>query len=128
MIVFRPRRSAWLPLLIVGLPIAAFGVWALYGGALVGLGAIAFGAIIVGYNATIRLSVSGGQVRLKRFGLTVWSSSTGDTTIESGLEGDVPIIPAYLFVRQSQRVGYVLRGWFEEADIATLRALLANGS
>ena len=124
----RPKISTWLPLLIVGLPIAAFGIWALCEGAIIGLAATAFGAIIVGYNATVRLTLSDGQIRLRRFGLTVWSSPTCGTTIESGRGGDLPILPAYLFLRESQQVGYVLRGWFAEGDIVTLQELLADGS
>ena len=59
----RPRLTAWLPLLIVALPIALVGGWALYDGVLIGLAAVAFAAFIVGYNATIRLSIEGGLIR-----------------------------------------------------------------
>lgn len=123
----RPRKSAWLPLLIVGLPIAAFGAFSILdGGVLIGVAVIAFAAIVVGYNGTIRLTFDAEQITFRRFGLTVWSGPTRDMAVEIGKGGDIPIEPAYVFIRQRKRVGYVLRGWFDEAAIADLRASLAN--
>ena len=127
MVTFRPQAKAWLPLLIVALPIAGVGVAALIDGAFIGLLAIAFAAVIVGYNSTIRLTIADQQISLKRFGLTVWSAPKDAIRIENGRGGDVPIMPAYLFIRHSQQIGYVLRGWFREEDIATLRAMLTKG-
>ena len=125
----RPRKKAWLPLLIVSGPIAAFGVADMIVGEVwVGLAIIAFAAMIVGYNGTIRLTVDAGQMTLKRFGLTVWSAPTQDMTIKTGRGGDVAVLPAYVFMRHSVQVGHVLRGWFAETDIAMLRMALANGS
>lgn len=98
------------------------------GGIWEGLVAIVFAATIIGYNGTVRLVIDGGQITLKRFGRTVWSAPTLDMTMRSSCGGDVAILPAYVFMRHSEKVGYVLRGWFKESDIAMLRIALANGS
>jgi hypothetical protein len=128
MITLRPRKSAWLPLLIIASPIIAVRVVALREGDLIGLGGIAPGAFLVGYNATISLTVTERQIIFKRYGFTVWSVPASGTTVENGRGGDLPVLPAYLFMRQSRQVGWVLRGWFHEADIAALRTTLKDGS
>jgi hypothetical protein len=126
--ILRPQTRAWLPLLVITGPIAALGLFAILEGALVGSALIVLAAVIVGYNGTIRLIVRDGQISLKRYGLIVWSAPTSDITFDSGRGGDIAILPAYVFMRRTQRVGYILRGWFREDDISMLRELLAKGS
>jgi hypothetical protein len=122
---FRPPKAAWLPLVPIGGAIAALGVAALLNhGFLGGLACIAFGAVLVGYNATVRLVVDDGRVELRRFGRRVWVTPTDGLTIKAGLAGDVAIIPAYLFFRNGRKVGYVLRSWVSASDMAELQAML----
>lgn len=122
---FRPPKAAWLPLLPIGGAIASLGVAALLDhGIFEGLACIAFGAVVVGYNATVRLVIDDGRVELRRFGRRVWVTPTDGLTIKSGLAGDVAIFPAYLFVRNGRQVGYVLRSWVAASNMVELQGLL----
>ncbi|WCT73513.1 hypothetical protein PQ455_18195 [Sphingomonas naphthae] len=125
--ILKPQKKAWLPLLIVGVPIGAFGAAVLVqGGLLTGVAAIGLAIMIVAYNGTIRLALTERQVRFKRFGLTVWSAPARGMTVESGRGGDLGAQSAWVFVLHSKQVGHVLRGWFADADIAALKAAMAN--
>jgi hypothetical protein len=126
--ILRPQARAWLPLLVVTGPIAALGIFAILEDALIGSALIVLAAVIVGYNGTIRLIVHDGQISLKRYGIIVWSAPTRDISVEAGRGGDIAILPAYVFMRRTQQVGYILRGWFREEDVSKLRELLAKGS
>lgn len=129
MVCFRPAKSAWMPLLpIGGFPIA-IGIGAILDDAwLAGAGGIVLGAVVIGYNATIRLVVDRDRIALRRFGRTVWTSPTQGVTIEQGRAGDIAVIPAYLFLRDGRQIGYVLRSWFTAADMATAQSLVDASS
>lgn len=128
MVIFRPRPAAWLPLLIVAIPIAGLGLASILDGGLLGVGAFGFAAFLVCYVATARIIIDRGQISFSRYGFTLWSSSTDGLGMQTGLGGELPLFPVYVFVRQSHRVGDVPRNWFRPTDIETVRELLANGS
>jgi hypothetical protein len=127
--VFNPRPGAWLPLLIIGLPVAGLGIAAVVqdpSGWLVGFASIAFGVGLVGYNATVRLVLTTDEVMLKRYGRIVWHTPLKGTSLVDGRGGQPPILPAYLLCRGPTQVGFVLKVWFGDDAIAELRKALAS--
>lgn len=125
--VFKPKAQAWLPLLIVGLPISALGVVALAqdaSGWMWDLAAIAFGVGLIGYNARARLHLTNTKVTLKRFGRTVWEVPLKGTRMLEGRAGQPPVLPAYVLYRDKTVVGYLLKVWFDEQAVAEVRQAL----
>jgi len=122
---FKSRTSAWMILAVIGLPIAVLGAvdlvlnpaqWptamALIGGAM----------LLVGYNFTARLLIEDEYITFKRYGWVVWRTTRRGAEIGDGMAGDVPLIPAIIIRQDGRKVGFVLRGWFDEAALASLRA------
>ena len=127
MIVFKPKNSAWLVLLFVCAPIIGLGVlvfaddtssWP------TSAALIAGGLIGVGYNWTLRLELTPEQVRLQRYGRTVWRAPVIGTKLLEGRGGEPAILPAYVLCRNGQKVGYILKSWFDEKAVAQLRKAL----
>ncbi|WP_029623607.1 hypothetical protein [Sphingomonas sp. PAMC 26617] len=125
---FKPRLSAWVLLLIPSLPLTVVGVadlalnpseW------LTATGLVLGSTILFGFNATMRLCISHDEVRLKRYGRTVWITARLGTEIREGSAGDVPILPSFVLWRNGKRVGYLLKGWFDAGTINELQKALA---
>jgi hypothetical protein len=79
---------------------------------------------LVGYNATVRLVLTGEEVQLRRYGMIVWRAPLQGTQLVEGRGGQPPIIPAYLLRRGRTEVGYILKTWFDDETIAELRRFL----
>ena len=127
--VFKPKAQAWRPLLIIGLPISALGVVALVqdlSGWFWDLLAIALGLGLVGYNATVRLVLTGDEIALKRYGRTVWHAPLRGTRMVEGRGGQLAVLPAYVLCRGKTELGYILKVWFDEQAIAELRQALVG--
>lgn len=127
--VFRPKPAAWLPLLVVALPISGLGLMVLIQDSAAWMSsivAIAFGLGILGYNGTVRLVLTGNEVLFKRYGWTVWRTPLSGTELMEGRGGRPPVIPAYLFFREGVQVGYILKSWFDDGAVAELRRVLAS--
>ena len=127
--VFKPRISAWLALLVIMAPVFVIAVlvlaenpsdWPLSAGLVV------LGAGVVAYNATARLVLTDQEIRFKRFGRLVWLAPIDGTTMSEGFGGQPAVLPAYVFSRDGEAVGYVLKLWFNKSAIAQLRQSL-NG-
>ena len=129
MTILKPKPSAWVPLLMVGVPICGLGIAGLLediSGWPWSLGAIAFGLGVVGYNATVRLVLTGHEVQLRRYGWTVWRAPLRGTRLVEGRAGSPAWIPAYLLSRNGEQVGFVLKSWFDAQAITQLREALAS--
>ncbi|MBI1199617.1 MAG: hypothetical protein GC203_17285 [Phenylobacterium sp.] len=125
---FKPRSSAWVILVVLCAPVAAIGIvgvilspadWP-YGLALVGLA-----ASVVGYNFTARLVIEEELVTFRRYGRIVWRAPRQGARIEEGRAGDVPFLPALIVRLNGAKVGYVAKGWFDDAALAELRRAFA---
>ncbi|RAK59868.1 hypothetical protein DJ021_08640 [Phenylobacterium hankyongense] len=86
-----------------------------------GVGCIALGVIVVGYNFTARLSIDADFVTFSRYGRVVWRAPRSGTQIEDGLAGDMPFIPALILRQGGKKVGFVLKGWFDDNALSELR-------
>lgn len=114
-------------LVIICSPIAAIGAVDLvlnpsewpYAAAL-----IAGSIVVVGYNFTARLVIDGEFVTFKRYGRVVWRASRHGAQIEDGMAGDVPFLPAVIVRQNGRKVGFVAKGWFDDAALSALRAAL----
>lgn len=125
--VFKPKVQAWLPLLIIGLPISALGVAALIqdlSGWMWDLPVIALGIGLFGYNATVRLVLTSEEVELRRYGRTVWEAPLKGTRLVEGRGGRPPVLPAYMICSGKTEVGYILKVWFDDRTVAELRQAL----
>ena len=125
---FKPRRSAWALLLIPTLPLIALGVTdlALNPSEWLTATALVVGSVtVICFNATMRLCISKDDVRLFRYGRTVWITARVGTEIREGLAGDVPIIPSFVLWRNGEKVGYLLKSWFDASTIDELQKALA---
>ena len=126
--LFRPRTSAWLTLLVICLPFAGLLAFIpteaddVPSTVLLVVGVIA----LVAYNATVRLIIDANQIRLQRYGLTVWQTPTEGTDLIEGCHPNVSFIPAYVLCRGDKVVGYILKSWFTPAAIEDLRASLRS--
>ena len=112
-------------LAVVCLPIAALGVAGLVLNPTqwpFAVALIAGAIVVVGYNFTARLVIDGEFVTFKRYGRIVWRTSRRGAQIEDGMAGDVPILPAVLIRQNGRMVGFVLKGWFDDAALSALRA------
>jgi hypothetical protein len=85
---------------------------------------VGMGIWLIGLNATLRLVLTGGEVALKRWGLTVWRVPIKGTQLIEGRGGRPPILPAYVLRRGTTEVGYILKVWFDDKTIAELRRSL----
>jgi len=89
--------------------------------------AIVAGALgLIGYNFTVRLVIDEVHVTLRRYGRVVWTVPKNGTEVTDGLAGDLPFIPAVILRRDGKKVGYVLKGWFDDGALAELRRTLAR--
>jgi len=123
--VFTLTLTSWMLLLIPTIPIALVGVTALTYGSIYGAACIVFALVIVLFNGSARLAVSTDEIRLSRYGRTVWTIPVEGTVMREGLAGDIRFIPAFIFVRQRQEVGYLLKGWFSPRAIDEVRQRLS---
>jgi hypothetical protein len=129
MTILKPRPGAWLPLLIVCTPICGIGIAGLLEDISAwpwSLAAIALGLGVVGYNATVRLVLTGHEVQLRRYGWTVWRAPLRGTRLIEGRAGSPAWIPAYVLSRDGEEVGFVLKSWFGARAITQLREALAS--
>ena len=103
--VFKPKPSAWITLLVICSPMIVDGLLAPLepGGWAPGLGLAVLCATVVGYNATLRLTLTMDEVRLTRFGPLVWSAPLRGTSLVDGRGGDVAVLPAHVIIRDSAR-------------------------
>lgn len=83
-------------------------------------------AAVIGYNLTVRLMIDATDVTLKRYGRTVWSVPRRGTSVEDGLAGELPFIPALVLWRDGRKAGYVLKLWFDEKALTTLRTAVGT--
>ena len=126
--VYKPKRSAWVILLLICSPMIAGGVLASLepGGWVPGLGLVLLCAFIIGYNATVRLIVTAVELRLTRFGRLVWRAPLCGTSLIDGRGGDIAVLPAYVISHDGERVGYILKSWFDDESIASIRGALQS--
>ena len=126
---FKPLRSSWVVLAACCAPIAAFGVadvvlspdqW--FWGVACIVGALA----VVCFNASARLVIMDQSIELRRYGRTVWSIPRVGTEMRDGFAGDVKVIPAHILWHGGQKAGYLLKSWFDEETIETLRTSVAR--
>jgi hypothetical protein len=94
------------------------------GGWVPGLGLVLFCAFIIGYNATVRLIVTMEELRLTRFGRLVWRAPLHGTSLIDGRGGDIAVLPAYVISHDGERIGYILKSWFDDEAIASIRGAL----
>lgn len=115
---FGPNRTAWTWLLLPMSPIICFGLYCLSRNAYVEAAlSLAFAAFVVGYNLTIRLTVTQDAISFRRFGRLVWSAPVQGTELTLGRGGDGNLLPAYVVSTNGERVGFVLKSWFSEEVI-----------
>jgi hypothetical protein len=129
MIVFKPRTSAWLVLFFICAPIIGLGVLGFVedrASWFTSTALVAGGLAVVAYNATLRLELTSDEVRLKRYGRTVWQAPVRGTKLLDGRGGEPAVLPAHVLCRDGEKVGYILKSWFDEKAVAHLRIAL-NG-
>jgi len=121
---FKPRTSAWMILAVIGLPFAVLGAvdlvlnpaqWP------TAMALVAGTMLLVGYNFTARLVIEDEFITFKRYGRVVWRTPRRGAQIGDGLAGDVPLIPAVIVRQDGRKVGFILKGWFDEAALSYLR-------
>jgi hypothetical protein len=78
--------------------------------------------------ATQRVAVSGGVLSMRRFGIRRWEIDVARATLQDGLAGDIPILPAIVVTdkKTRHRIGYLLKAQFRASDIQTLRDVVSS--
>lgn len=117
--VILPNRSAYITLGIIMLPFLIYGVAAIYNEVIwYGVIAILFYIFVVGYLSTMRLNAKTGEIKLTRFGITVWVIESNFIQISSENVGIFGNLPGYrFFCSDGSQKGYVLNSWFRKKDI-----------
>ena len=123
--VYRPRLGFWLPLIIPTLLFIFIGIASLIDGGFVeGLAILAFAAVVVGYNASTRLSVDGEEISFRRYGRTLWRVKADGLCVTSGRAGEVPILPAFILTDEHGRRGAVPKNMLAPSAAAGLKSAI----
>ena len=114
-----PKPSSWITLFIASSPIWLFSIYCAVDKAFIeAFVSLLFAGFIILYNFSLRLSFQDGFLKLRRYGILVWSVRCGDLKIKHGRGGDFSFIPAYIVSSDNEHFEeYILKSWFLEDEI-----------
>jgi hypothetical protein len=77
--------------------------------------------VVTGYNFTARLSIDANFITFRRYGRVVWRAPRSGSQVKDGMAGDVPFLRSLIIWREGKKVGFVAKGWFDDAALTELR-------